>query len=117
MEYVVTWSPQASEDVIECAKFIKKVSKEAAIKFVKQIYEMTDGLKDFPERNPVFKTPKTIAAVFRKFVFNKRYILVYLINENNIYIYRVLDARRNFGSLLWRIFLFKVSTIEIIVVS
>ncbi len=99
-KYQVVVSDKAQSDIAECISFVKNVSKEAAIKLVKDLYTAFALLDSFPEKNPLFSMPKTFPVVLRKQVVNKRYIVLYAVEKQKVVIYRVLDARRDFAQIL-----------------
>ena len=98
--YQVTWSSKALSDLAECVNFVLNVSKEAAINLKNEVFSTAIGLEAFPEKNPVFEMPKSFPFVVRKQVISKRYVLLYTIEKDKIVIYRMLDCRKNFTSLL-----------------
>ena len=97
---MIIWSAEASSDIFECFKFVKNISEKSAINLFKEVKESVNSLIDFPERNPVFKHIKMLNITIRKLVINKRYLVLYHVDVDKIVIDRVLDSRRNFGSLL-----------------
>ena len=99
-EYSVIISNKAHSDIAECVGFVNNVSKEAAVELIKEIYASLSSLDLFPERNPIFNTPKSFPHTIRKQIINNRYIALYSIEKQNVVIYRVLDSRRKFGHLL-----------------
>ena len=77
--------------------FLSKVSIKAAIKLKQTFKKYIIILKYYPklgkELNSKSKKPPSIKI--RKMVIEKRYILLYFIVNNNIYIDAILDSRRN----------------------
>lgn len=96
----VVISSKAQSDISECVSFVLNVSKEAAINLANQIFDSIKSLELFPERNPTFNMPKQIPFTVRKHIVNARYIILYSCDNDIIIIYRVLDARRDFNSLI-----------------
>ncbi|MBR4378037.1 MAG: type II toxin-antitoxin system RelE/ParE family toxin [Bacilli bacterium] len=90
----------AHQDIATCVAFVLNVSKEAAIKLVNEIYDQIHSLESYPERNPLFEMQKTFPHLLRKQIINKRYLAIYSIEGNLVKVYRFLDSRRNFESLL-----------------
>ena len=98
--YSVVWSTKALADLAECVQFLLNVSKEAAINLRNEAFSYANSLEAFPEKNPIFEMPKAFPFVLRKQVVSKRYTLLYTIENDKIVIYRMLDCRRQFNSLL-----------------
>ena len=91
---------KAQSDIAECVGFVKRVSKEAAYNLADELYTSLHSLEFFPEKNPVFPTPKAFPYTLRKQVVKDRYIVLYTIEEENVVVYRILDVRRSFQQLL-----------------
>ena len=98
--YNIVITSKAQSDLAECVGFVVAVSKEAALKLANDIYSSIESLTNFPERNPVFEMPKPFPFVMRKNIINSRYIALYSIENNDVVVYRILDARRKFDGLL-----------------
>lgn len=96
----VTLLSRAQSDLSECVNYLLNVSEEAATKLAKDIFEAIDLMALYPQKNPIFEMPKTFTFIVRKQVVNKRYIILYPEVLTEIFIYRILDARRNFDGLL-----------------
>ena len=98
--YTIIITSKAQADLSSCVAFVLNASKEAAISLANDIYASLESLSNFPERNPVFEMPKPFPFTVRKQIVNKRYALLYTIENNNVVIYRILDSRRKFDYLL-----------------
>lgn len=99
-KYSVVWTSNALSDLSSCVSFVLKVSKEAARELKNAFSLVSESLAFFPEKNPVFPTPKGFPFILRKQVVNNRYLVLYSVEEDKIVIYRVIDVRRNFQQLL-----------------
>ena len=98
--YQVIISSTAQSDLAECVGFVLNVSKEAAIELANNFFTAADSLSVFPERNPLFEMPKSFPFVIRKLILNKRYIVLYSIENLNVVIYRIIDSRKKFAHLI-----------------
>ena len=98
--YKVVWSAKALADLAECIHFVLNVSIEAAEKLRNEAFSAANALEAFPEKNPIFEMPKAFPFVVRKQIVSKRYVLLYTVEKDTIVIYRMLDCRRNFNSIL-----------------
>ena len=99
-KYKVVWTEKALSDMSQCISFVLSVSAEAALELRNDFKKTADSLNVFPERNPIFEMPKAFPYVVRKQIVKDRYILLYTVEKNDVFIYRVLDARRKFDQLL-----------------
>ena len=100
-KFNVIITKKAQADLSDCISFVLKVSKEAAIKLSDDIYVAIESLDILPERNPIFEMPKAFPFVVRKQIINKRYIVLYTVEGNDVVIYRIIDSRRKFNYLLF----------------
>ena len=98
--YSVKLSSRALSDLSDCVLFVMNVSVEAAKKLRDDLFSTALILESFPEMNPVFEMPKTFPLTIRKCVVEKRYIILYSIENTDVVIQRVLDSRRNFNYLV-----------------
>ena len=99
-QYSVVWSAKALSDLAECVQFVLNVSKKAALDLREETFTNSKNLELFPEKNPIFEMPKSFPFVLRKQVISKRYILLYSIENEKVVIYRMIDCRRQYNSLL-----------------
>ena len=98
--YNIIITSKAQSDLSECISFALNASKEAAIKLANNIYESIESLSVFPERNPIFNMPKPFPFTIRKNIVDKRYIVLYAIENNQVVVYRIIDSRRQFNYLV-----------------
>ena len=99
-KHKVFWRPEAIQDVDEHLIFLSKVSMEAAYQLNEQLLNAANSLIDFPERNPLFEMNESFPYKTRKMVVNKKYLLIYVIEDGTVKIYRVLDTRKKFEYLI-----------------
>ena len=93
-------SSKVQSDLSECVSFVLRVSPDAARSLADAAYSALMSLGEYPERNPIFEMPKTYPHVIRKCVVNGRYVALYRIDDGRVVVYRILDTRRKFDSLL-----------------
>lgn len=96
----IVLTSNAYADWQNCVSFVLNVSKEAAIKLDDEIKAAIDNLNNYPEKNPIFEMNRAFPFVVRKSIVNRRYIILFSINEQEILVYRILDARRKFEALI-----------------
>ena len=100
-DFNIVISSKSQQDLSECIGFVLNVSKETATNLSNDVFSAINSLKTFPERNPVFDMPKTFPFVIRKLIINKRYVVLYSMEDKNVVVYRILDSRRKFDHLLF----------------
>ena len=93
-------SSKAQSDLAECIGFVLNVSKDVTIKLANDTFSAINTLSTFPERNPIFEMPKSFPFIVRKLIINKRYIVLYTLENSNVIVYRVIDSRRQFDYLI-----------------
>lgn len=98
--YKVIITSTASDMLISHSRFIANVSEKAAMHFVEEFNKKTSTLEKFPERNPYIIDPLIPEGKYRKLVFLKRYLLIYQIKDENVYVDALLDCRQNYNWLL-----------------
>ena len=100
-QYKIEWSNRAKIDLFNHFSFILNVSYDAAQSFAKNIQQSVSSLETFPQRFPLFEMNNIISNIeFRKFVVDSRYIVIYAIYKESIKIYRILDSRKKFETLI-----------------
>ena len=99
-KYTVVWLPDAAQDLYEHVIFLSKVSIDAAFELREAIYNESQSLADFPDRNPIFEMPDNFPYKTRRAVVSKRYLIIYVVEEEIVKVYRVLDARKHFEHLI-----------------
>ena len=67
---------------------------------VKEFNEAAQSLQRFPYRYPAIRSAEFVTDKYRKMVFNKRYILIYQIKGETVYIEYVIDGRQDYQWLL-----------------
>lgn len=98
--YQVVITSTAFYDLSSIITFVSNVSKEAAIQLSNDLKNSISSLSTFPERNPVFEMPSTFKEIIRQHIVNKRYIVLYSIENNSVVVHRILDSRRKFNHLI-----------------
>ncbi len=91
MEYRVTWSPEAVEDLETIAEYIERDSPFYARSVVTKILEVSRNIKKFPEIGRI--VPELGDENIReKFIYSYR--LVYQIKEEKILVIAVIHGKR-----------------------
>ncbi|MCD5414835.1 MAG: type II toxin-antitoxin system RelE/ParE family toxin [Clostridiales bacterium] len=82
------------------ACFLANVSKEAANEFVDLFRNKIKALEFMPQRNPYLNHSELPQNKYRKLVIKKRYIVIYQIKRNNVYVDYIVDSRQDYGWIL-----------------
>ncbi len=98
--YNVVISDGATQMLISHARFLAQVSEHAAMRLIETFQAKSKSLEQFPERNPWLDDLLIPSGKYRKLLLEKRYLLVYQIKENTVYVDAVVDARQDYGWLL-----------------
>jgi plasmid stabilization system protein ParE len=99
-EYQVVISDEAAEMLVSHSRFLAKVIESAALQLMAEFESKVKSLAEFPERNPWLSDPPVPAGKYRKLLMAKRYLLVYQVKGNAVYIDAVVDCRQDYGWLL-----------------
>jgi plasmid stabilization system protein ParE len=76
-------------------RFLARVSEAAADRLVEQFKIHAESLSRSPERFSYLSDPLLPKRRYRKLLFEKRYLLVYEVTENTVYIDAVADCRQD----------------------
>jgi len=99
-QYDVVISDEATQMLVSHARFLAQVSESAALLLIEAFQEKAKSLEQFPERNPCLTDSLISAEKYRKLLMERRYLLVYQIKENIVYVDAVVDTRQDYGWLL-----------------
>jgi hypothetical protein len=99
--YKVIISDEAAQMLVSHARFLAQVSETAAISLISEFNEKAKSLEQFLERNPWFSDPLVPAGKYRKLLIAKRYLLVYQVKGDNVYVDTVVDCRQDYSWLLY----------------
>lgn len=83
----------AHTDIDDIYDFCCNISTKYASKVKASIVASINSLIYFPSANPLYAVIENI--VFRKKIVDKRYLIIFSIFKNSIYIHRIYDGRRN----------------------
>lgn len=100
MKYTVVISERAKRQIAQHVSFLADVNKNAARKLKKNIIEDLNALSDMPRRYSYLNDELIEKNYYRKMLFEGRYLAVYHINGNTVYIDYVVDYRQDYQWLL-----------------
>lgn len=96
MKYLVKTSETVYFQILSSMSFLARANENTAKKTLKEILTSIKTLEEFPERNPVVPKLEIIGREVHKFVIlNGRYIILYTIVENKVFIDKFLDSRKD----------------------
>jgi plasmid stabilization system protein ParE len=98
--YTVEISERASEMLVYHSRFLANVNETAAKRLIIQFEFQAKSLRSKPERFPWLSHPILPEHKYRKLLFEKRYLLIYQIKGNTVYIDAMVDCRQDYGWLL-----------------
>lgn len=93
-------SDKAGEMLVQHARFLAQVSTQAANKLRREIVEAAKSLQELPERGSWLIDPELPMNVYRKLLVDKRYLLIYKIKGDKVYIDYIADCRQDYSWLI-----------------
>ena len=98
--YTVTVSRKAAGMLAAHVAFLARVSPEAAENLRALLIREIRALEVMPESNPPFFCEGIPANKYRKRVIGKRYLLIFRVIGNEVYVDHVVDCRQDYRFLL-----------------
>lgn len=98
--YTVIVSDRAAAMLVNHIRFLARISPEAAKKLHKEIIAEAKALEFMPESYPRLICDEIPANKYRKKLVSKRYLLIYQIKDDKVYIDHILDCRQDCKWLL-----------------
>ena len=98
--YSVIISDRATEMLSSHIRFLAHVSVKAATDLRKEILSVANSLMKFPERFGYIDDTALIQNKYRKAIVARRYLLIYQIKNNNVYIDFIVDCRQGYDWLI-----------------
>ncbi|MDD2482372.1 MAG: type II toxin-antitoxin system RelE/ParE family toxin [Lutispora sp.] len=98
--YRVIVSDEAAQMLVSHARFLAQVSETAAQHLITEFGEKAKSLENFPERNPWLSDLLVPPSKYRKLLMAKRYLLIYQVKGDTVYVDAVIDCRQDYGWLM-----------------
>ena len=98
-EYKVIVSEAANLMLVEHARFLSRVSINAADRLIEASEKAAKPLETMPLRYPVDSEIEPHIP-YRKMVFEKRYLILFEVVDNTVFIDYILDCRQDYSWLL-----------------
>ncbi|MHC1771282.1 MAG: type II toxin-antitoxin system RelE/ParE family toxin [Flexilinea sp.] len=95
-EYRVIISKKAAQ----IAAFLAKASEAAAERLVAAFEIATKSLKQMPQRCPWLAGDFLPGNVYRKLIFEDRYLMIYQIRDDTVYVDCIVDCRQDYEWLI-----------------
>ncbi len=99
-QYQVIVSSKAAQMLVSHAAFLAQVSEAAAERLVVAFELSAKSLADMPGRCPWFTGDFIPRNRYRKLIFADRYLLIYQIWDDLVYVDYVIDCRQDYGWLI-----------------
>ncbi|ERJ11760.1 type II toxin-antitoxin system RelE/ParE family toxin [Haloplasma contractile] len=94
--YTVMISKRATQMLVNHAIFLSQVNEDAAEHLVISFENASKTLEQMPQRCPWLIGEFIPRNVYRYLIFEKRYMLIYQIKDNKVYVDYVLDCRQDY---------------------
>ena len=98
--YRVVVAPRAAQLLTSHAAFLAHVCEEAAQHLVESFRAAAQSLRENPRRCPWLRGTFLPPNTYRCLVFEKRYLLIFVIHEDVVHIDFVADCRQDYQWLL-----------------
>lgn len=99
-KYEIAVSERALHMLGEHVAFISRVSLRAAKRLSMSFKTAINSLNENPQRCPWLKSENIPSNTYRFLIFEKRYMLIFQIRDNTVFVEYVLDCRRDYGWLI-----------------
>jgi len=93
--YTVIIDPSANDRMAEHIEFLARVSENAANRLTDELLADIRSLGTLPFRNPVYNRPYIPLDKYRYMISGKRYRIVYLVDEDFVFIDDIEDCRQS----------------------
>lgn len=92
--------PSAQNDIEAITDYLIDKDIAAAIVFVDDIDRALTQLSDFPSSAEISKDARLAGDGYRALLLVYRYLLFYKLHDSTVYIYRLIDARQDYGAFV-----------------
>lgn len=98
--YRVVISHRASQMLVSHASFLANVSVHAANKLVTSFQAAAKSLELMPHRCPWLNAEYIPANKYRYLLFEKRYLMIFQIRDDTVFVDHVVDCRQDYAWLI-----------------
>lgn len=99
-KYRVIVSNQATQMLISHAAFLAQVSPEAAERLTVEFEKTANSLEMIPQRCSWLKGEYIPRNAYRFILLEKRYMLIFQVRDDIVYVDFVVDCRQDYGWLI-----------------
>ena len=100
MKLKIRINPIVLKDIEDAKEYIKEENNYAISKFSKRITDSIDSLSEFPELGIELAKRIAVKTNYRYLIVDE-YIIFYKFDENNLFVYRILNAKRDYMKILF----------------
>ena len=94
MAYTVIVDPAVNDRMYDHFEFLARVSESAAESLLGKLIEDIHSLEHMPYRNPIFNRPYVKSGKYRYMVSCEKYLIVYQIIDDTVFIDDIQDSRQ-----------------------
>ena len=99
-KYRVVVSERAARMLVSHAAFLAQVSVEAAERLTAEFEKAAKSLELMPQRCPWLNGEYIPRNAYRSILFEKRYLMIFQIVDDAVYVDYVVDCRRDYPWLI-----------------
>jgi hypothetical protein len=99
-QYKVAILNPTAEMLVHHARFLAQVNEAAAERLTKEFVKQAKMLEIMPDRCLWLFDPIIPAYKYRKLVFEKYYMLIFQVIENDVFVEAMVDCRQDYTWLL-----------------
>ena len=99
-KYRVVVSERATQMLVSPVAFLAQVSLEAAEKLTAEFEKTANSLETMPQRCPWLLGEYIPKKAYRFILFEKRYMIIFQIVDDVVYVDYVVDCRQDYGWLI-----------------
>ena len=99
-KYPVIVSDPARRMIERHYRFLLQTTPQGAEKMKTALLTSLKSLAELPERHPFLQSPYLPRNKYRKMVVEQRYLVLYQIHEDNVFVDLVIDGREDYQWLL-----------------
>lgn len=100
IKYRVVVSERATQMLVSHAAFIAQVNPSAAERLTASFEKAADSLELMPHRCPLLVDESIPKNAYRYLLFEKRYMLIFQIKDDAVYVDYVADCRQDYHWLI-----------------
>lgn len=94
-------SERAAQMLVSHAAFLAQASVDAAVRLTDEFERAADSLEFMPQRCPWFRGGYIPNNTYRFLLFEKRYMILFQIEDDIVYADYVLDCRQDYSWLIY----------------